>query len=118
MYKLLYLIFALVTVACFTHKQNKVNIKYLRHKPSDSLSVKINFTRVAHISSLHVGLDTTLYYSPDLVKNGHDVVLYILLYEKGKLVDSFFDFNDLNYLSNEIDILVSDSMRIKYSYKQ
>ena len=80
---------------------------------ADSVVVKINFKNVSKIENVKFGLDTTITYPSDKFTSGHDVIISVALHNNGHIVDSFFTFNDLNYVPDRIEVSITDSLRLR-----
>lgn len=107
----------LITFCTSCWNQNHRLIVRSKYKGTvDSLVLRINGKILVKVINVKDALDTVITYSSKEIKSGHDIIVEGLLYHNsGKVLDGFTDFNDLGYIPNRTEILVTDSMKLKYS---
>ena len=118
MLKVIFFAIAVLTASCLTRNENAIKVKSEYRGSLDSLIVNINHKTAAKIVGVNFGIDTTIHYSAAKSTNGRDVVIYCALYNSGKIVDSFFDFNDLNYVPQSTNIIVTDSLKLRVLFNK
>jgi len=107
---LLFFIYASITHV-FT--RYKVFIKNNAASTVDSVVITVNSKPVAIFKQLRCNDSAVVEYSTNGMNTQHDVFIMGLLYKDNERIDSFFDFNDLGYLSPEIKVVITDSLQLK-----
>lgn len=118
MIKIFSFIMPFIIGSCWGNDMYQIKISNEYSGRLDSLIVNINFKKVAKVINLYSGLDSTIYYSSDNINTSHDVGMYFILYNGGKIVDSAFTFNDLGYLPPLTNITISKNQKLKVNFRK
>lgn len=63
-------------------------------------------------------MDTIKTFDRFSIKSTHDIWIDMGLYNGGKVLDSFFSFNDLGGVPNMISIIITDSLKLKVKFNE
>jgi hypothetical protein len=114
---LFYLVILNLLLSCSCSSGNRITIKSAYKGTLDSVTVRLFANKVATAYNLYYGMDTAIYFHRK-DHNSHDVSMYVILYKHGKKVDSLFHYNDLSFVTADLDIVITDSMKLRYNVKR
>jgi len=110
--KMVNILFAIaILISCSSKDENRIHIKSEFRGTVDSLNYDANLKRITSIQNVNYGFDTVIYYSPE--PSGHNVMFTLLLYMGGKSVNTLSQFSDLGYFPTYIDVVITDSLKLK-----
>ncbi len=105
-------LFSFVLYSCQT---NKIRVKNNSNDVVDSITIDLNFKRIALFTDVAPKFDNLVIYSSDSFNLRHDVVLQIALYKNGIVKDAYSGFNDLGHVSSAMTVEIIDSLKLIYS---
>jgi hypothetical protein len=113
--KLFVFLFTICLCSCF-HGKRTITVHSDYPGNFDSLVVKINDETIFSLSKGYYKMDTIKTFDRFIIKSTHDIWIDMGLYNGGKVLDSFFSFNDLGGVPNMISIIITDSLKLKVKF--